>query len=76
MAGFEEVLENKEIIVAFNKKDLLDLEQIKILDNQVEQFLKQSKSTRTVLVNKISCIDKNSGIEDLLNQLKSKTEKL
>lgn len=61
----EKINEEKEIIVAFNKSDLLSPTQLELFDRIIKET-----NDDLAFVNKISCAREN--IDELLNQLKIK----
>ncbi len=71
--NFDSWLKTKEIIVSFNKKDLLSDDELLRLTAKCENDPKNGRFR----MNKISCIETNiSSIDDLLIDLKSKVSKL
>lgn len=66
-------LSGKEIIVALNKKDLIEHDQMIELENRINL----EKSELKVSLNRISCLDEQeSDISELLDQLREKLSQL
>ena len=67
----ERKLTNKQVIVSFNKRDLLDSKQLELFDATIQKDILNSNLT----VNLISCVD-DEKIGNLLNDLKTKLKNL
>lgn len=70
---FIKSLNNKEIIVSLNKKDLLNESQLMELNQTIQNF----NLEKNFVLNKISCInEQENDIMELLNHLKDKLRNL
>lgn len=63
----------KELVISFNKSDLLDSKQIELFNAALEQGLKEL-GENLISINKISCASER--VEPLLNDLKTKLKSL
>jgi hypothetical protein len=75
--NFEEWIANKDIIISMNKKDLIENHKNKKLNEKLNEFTKNFKTS--MHINRISCVNNDVFVNDLnelSDQLKNKLEKL
>jgi GTPase involved in cell partitioning and DNA repair len=65
-------LTNKQVIVSFNKRDLLDAKQLELFDAAIQR---EETVNSNLTVNLISCVD-DEKIGNLLNDLKTTLKNL
>ena len=68
----ERKLLNKQVIVSFNKRDLLDAKQLELFDAAIQR---EETVNSNLTVNLISCVD-DEKIGNLLNDLKTTLKNL
>lgn len=68
----ERKLTNKQVIVSFNKRDLLDAKQLELFDAAIQR---EEIVNSNLTVNLISCVD-DEKIGNLLNDLKTTLKNL
>jgi len=68
--GSDELFKKKEIVVAFNKKDLLSNENLNKLNDVLKSY------GETISISRIECGDIRKDISELLNNMKNSLSKL
>lgn len=66
----DELLKNKEIVITFNKKDLLNKAQLKNLEDLMNNCDKK------IVVSRIECGENQNNISELLDKMKISLSKL
>jgi tRNA modification GTPase len=70
------IFRTKQIILTFNKIDLLTSQELKVLNEKQLQFSRSQQPNSKISVSMVSCIDSENNINDLLDRLKEKLSEL